>query len=339
MAERNQARAARLLGAAQTLRASVGVALSPDLRVEHDQAMAAARAELGEAEFAEAWAEGQAMDRETAVAYGLAAATTDVPDASQVELRIFALGPGRVLHHEQALAPPEWTYARARELFFYLLTHAPQTKAEIGLTIWPEASPAQLRNRLGVTLHALRKALGQPEWIVFEDDAYAFNRSMSYWFDVEAFEAKVEQARRLLRAGSGGAEQTGPARAISLLDEAASLYQGDFLADLAEGDWLLPRRAALREKYLEARLALGSLYFDQGDFGRAVENYRQALAREPYLEAAHRGLMECLARQGEPGLALRHYQTLADQLRQELGAPPDAETEALADRLRRGEDV
>jgi hypothetical protein len=45
--------------------------------------------------------------------------------------------------------------------------------------------------------------------------------------------------------------------------------------------------------------------------------------------------MRCLARQGEPALALRQYKSLMGVLH-ELDATPAPETEALAVRLRRG---
>ncbi len=67
--------------------------------------------------------------------------------------------------------------------------------------------------------------------------------------------------------------------------------------------------------------------------------YRQAISYVSLLEAAHRELMRCYARQGERGQALRHYQSLVELMRDELGAPPDPETTALFERLQRGEAV
>jgi DNA-binding SARP family transcriptional activator len=42
---------------------------------------------------------------------------------------------------------------------------------------------------------------------------------------------------------------------------------------------------------------------------------------------------------GERGRAIRHYRDLADLLREDLGSIPAAETAALHERLRRGEDA
>jgi predicted ATPase len=71
-------RTARLFGAAAALRGSLtdaasrGSSLGPTVsRDEYERQVAATRAALGEAAFAAAWAEGQAMTRERAIAYAL----------------------------------------------------------------------------------------------------------------------------------------------------------------------------------------------------------------------------------------------------------------------------
>ena len=63
--------AARLFGAADDLQRLIHFTISPRERAERDQAIAAARTALGEEEFAKAWAEGQAMTLEEAIAYAL----------------------------------------------------------------------------------------------------------------------------------------------------------------------------------------------------------------------------------------------------------------------------
>ena len=64
-------RAARLQGAADALRETIGVPMSPSEHSLYDGELATVRAALGEPEFAAAWAEGRAMSMEQAVAYGL----------------------------------------------------------------------------------------------------------------------------------------------------------------------------------------------------------------------------------------------------------------------------
>ena len=64
-------RAARLQGAAEVLRETIGVPLSPSERAGYDVDVAAVRSAMGEPKFAAAWADGREMTVEQAVAYAL----------------------------------------------------------------------------------------------------------------------------------------------------------------------------------------------------------------------------------------------------------------------------
>jgi DNA-binding CsgD family transcriptional regulator len=59
--------AARLLGAAAELRSSIGSPMFPQDRPIHEQAVAAAKASLGEATFAEAWEVGSQLSLDAAI--------------------------------------------------------------------------------------------------------------------------------------------------------------------------------------------------------------------------------------------------------------------------------
>jgi DNA-binding SARP family transcriptional activator len=59
--------------------------------------------------------------------------------------------------------------------------------------------------------------------------------------------------------------------------------------------------------------------------------------RDPCREDAHRRLMHCYSRQGQPQLALRQYQICLRALRAALGVEPASETVELHARIRRGD--
>jgi DNA-binding NarL/FixJ family response regulator len=65
-------RAARLWGAEETICDAIGSAVRALYRADHERDVAAARAELGEEKFEEAWARGRAMPTERAIDYALA---------------------------------------------------------------------------------------------------------------------------------------------------------------------------------------------------------------------------------------------------------------------------
>ncbi len=74
-AQEQDERAARLFGAAETLRESINIPMTPFERAEYDAEVSDLRANMREAAFASAWAEGRALTMEQA----LALATSDQP--------------------------------------------------------------------------------------------------------------------------------------------------------------------------------------------------------------------------------------------------------------------
>jgi len=220
-----------------------------------------------------------------------------------------------------------------RELLFYLLSYPEgRTKEQIGLALWPEASTSQLRSSFHDTLYHLRRALGGKEWISFQKGRYYFGRSLFYSYDVEAFEWNLSEARRL--------RTEAPEQAIRHLQEAADLYGGDFLEDLAaDGEWALERQEELGRAYQEVMLLLGRLLFNQARYAEAAGAYRKAITHDRFLEEAHRELMRSQAALGERGRAQRHYEELVALLEEQLGTPPASESRALYQRLRAGEEI
>jgi DNA-binding CsgD family transcriptional regulator len=85
-------RGARLFGAAEAIRAEAGAAVRPTAYPEYYQAMAAARALLSQPAFAAAWAEGQALPVEEAVAEAFRVASR-VADAPAVAAAPFGTAP------------------------------------------------------------------------------------------------------------------------------------------------------------------------------------------------------------------------------------------------------
>ena len=67
----NHRGAVQLFGAAEALRKTMGTPLPPTERVSHERAVAAMHADLDETAFAQAWAEGQAMELSQAMAAAL----------------------------------------------------------------------------------------------------------------------------------------------------------------------------------------------------------------------------------------------------------------------------
>jgi predicted ATPase/DNA-binding SARP family transcriptional activator len=238
-------------------------------------------------------------------------------------LRIRALGAATVHRGDVLLTAADWGYGKPRELLFLLATSAPMTREQLGVALWPDQSRQRLGNALHTALRELRRALGDPGWVLYVDGRYAFNVAREHDCDVETFEQALAAARRAQPA----------AAALPDLQRAVAAYGGDFLADMAAGEWAQVRRDELRRSFEAALLATGRLHAAAGRYQAAVTAFRRAIAHEPLNETAHRELMSSWARMGETARAVRHYRELVELLREQVGVPPATETTALYRRL------
>jgi predicted ATPase/DNA-binding SARP family transcriptional activator len=348
-------RAATLLGAGQALRESIGTVIAPCERPQHDTALNQARAVLGTDDFEEAWQRGLTADPATLLAEpGPAAPTSAAAQSTQSThatqstpaaappsrrpvarvpaqpvadrdgvLRVRALGTAAVELGDIALTAADWGYAKPRELLFLLITSPPLTREQVGTALWPDLSRRQLGNALHTALRELRRALGDPDWVVYSGGKYTFNRVREHDCDVDTFEEALAAAGRARPAEA----------ALPDLQRAIAAYGGDFLAGVTAGEWAHTRRDELRRRFESALLAAGRLQAAAGRYQAAVTAFRRAIEHEPLNESAHRELMTCWERLGENARAARHYEELVTLLREQVGVPPAAETTELYRRL------
>ena len=335
LAQENAAGAARLLGAAEAIRNAIGTVIAPCERLQHNQTTKTVQAVLGDVWFDAAMQQGAAAtidelgpDLPTAQARTPATPATPArpvarPKATARDLsgplRIRALGAAVVEFGEVAVTTADWGYAKPRELMFLLAASPPMTKDQIAAALWPDLSRQQLGNALHTALRELRRAIGDPGWVVYSDGHYRFDRSRPHECDVTAFEDALAAARRARPA----------AAALPDLQRAIAAYGGDFLDGMSAGEWALVRRDELRRAFESALLATGRLQVAAGRHQAAAAAFRRAVTHEPLNESAHRELMACWVQLGETARAVRHYEELVQLLRDQVGVPPAPETAAL----------
>ncbi len=350
--------AARLLAAAEAMRVTIGTVIAPCDSAQHAATMTGVRAALGDEAFAAAWQQGLLAQIEdlqadlappgSAAGPGPAvqpAARTEPPAAragshrkplvnarkqeagttaaASGMLRIRALGAATVHRGDAVVTAADWGYAKPRELLFLLAASPPMTRDQLGAVLWPDLSHQQLGNALHTALRGLRRALGDPGWVVYSDGRYRFNTAREHEYDIETFEQALAAAR--------GARPA--AAALPDLQRAVAAYGGDFLAGMAAGEWAQARGDELARSFESALLATGRLHAAAGRYQPAAAAFRRAIAHEPLNETAHRELMNCWVRLGETARAVRHYGELVELLQEQVGVPPAAETTALYRRL------
>ncbi len=316
-------RAAQLIGFARVERDRVGAAWSPPEQRVYAALTAVLEQELGAVRHGAAAHRGEEMSLDDIVALVLDAG----PDAGAAgtaspvsTLGVEALGPLRIRRDGTPLDRDAWASAKPRELLLFLLCHPEgRTREQVGVAFWPEASAEQVRNNFHVTLHRLRKTLGDTRWVTHAGDHYALDPGLRVEFDAATFERDVTAGlTRLTRDGDAAP-----------LAAALGLYQGDFLEHEAVGDWHLAVRDRLRHKYLTALTALAELNMQRERWAEAADCWRTLIGRDGLDEQAYRGLMTCHARLGQRSRVQELYRRLEEVLERELEAKPGPETSRL----------
>ncbi len=246
-----------------------------------------------------------------------ASSITSPPPAQR--LRVRTLGAFEV--EGESVGEGSWSYARPQELLVYLLLHPKGAgRAEIGEAIWPGATPPQLKNSFHVTLHHLRRRLGDPGWIVLESDRYRLAHERGIDWDAERFEGMIREAIRGERNGAGD-----PTALRSALD----LYGGDLLDGVGLGRWIEEARDHYRRLFVDGWMALARVLEDSGAGGEALDAWERVTTLEELNEEGHRGMMRAWSRSGARDRALRHFLHFSTLLQEAFGAEPEEETLVL----------
>jgi DNA-binding SARP family transcriptional activator len=227
-----------------------------------------------------------------------------------VEFRI--LGPLEVSHDGR---PVRIKGARERALLAFLLLHPgePVSVDRLLDELWGASPPATARKSVQVRVAGLRRAL-HGEVVLTRGDAYLV-RPESHWLDLRRFEQLLFEADAALAAGD-------PRTALTMLDQALSLWRGPPLADFAYESFaqapiarLEDMRVQAHELRVDAQLALGL-------HAESIAALRELVPAHPFRERLRAQLMLALYRDGRQAEALEVYRRAREELVDVLGIEP-----------------
>lgn len=242
-------------------------------------------------------------------------------------LKLTLFGPPRLEREGQ---PVEVSRRKALAMLIYLAatgqTHSRDTLATL---FWPEVSQSKARGNLRRALSDLNQEIGE-SWLVLEGETVGLAADDGLWSDVAQFRACLAACA----THGHGPEEVCP-DCLPLLLEAANLYQADFLAGFTLrdaptfDDWQYFEAEGLRQALALALERLVQAYSSRGEYEAAIPYARRWVSLDNLNEPVHRQLMRLYALVGRRHEALRQYKVCAQALETELGASPNAETEAL----------
>jgi two-component SAPR family response regulator len=243
-------------------------------------------------------------------------------DSETPPLQIFTLGQSLITRARET-RPLSWQSTSAKELIlFMILNPQPWSKEQIIDALWPDWDWTSATKVFHSNLYRVRQVAGA-SCIRYQDDLYQINPDLPVWIDSVEFE-------KLIQTANGNEE---PDRMIELLSRALELYRGDFLGGLYS-DWISIPRAALREKYVMTLSRSAQYHARMGQIQRAVELFEAVLAQDNLREDVYGALMKLHGESGEVNAACQVYRRCVEVLRQELGAAPRAEIQALYAEIR-----
>ncbi|GAC1463841.1 MAG: AAA family ATPase [Ktedonobacteraceae bacterium] len=268
--------------------------------------------------------------------------TTPDPLAQPVSspvLRIYLLGQFRLERLVEgewtALDSRTWHRRRARALLGCLLSNPGHRlgREQVMNLLWPDLDVDIAANRLNGAVHEVRQIL-EPDisrpaasrMLRLERDMLQLADSSQIWVDAEEFEHLLKLADTTTDTG----------RVKTLLEKAASLYQGSYLLEELYSEWAAQRRDALQRAWAGLLLKLAQVLVDQEEFVNAIETLDRLRSTDPSNETALQRLMILLTQLDRRGEALHAYRQHVSMLQRDYESDPLPETVELYEKLLNG---
>ena len=248
-------------------------------------------------------------------------------EMEQLQTHLYLLGSPYL---ERNGARIEFDTRKALAMLAYLIiTGIPQQRDALATLFWPENDQPGARAALRRTLSVLKAGLSEGALTINREQIY-IQPANNFWCDALDFQRLADLAEGYPEDHIGNFQDY-----VDILEQAATLYRGDFLTGFslrdstAFDDWQYLQSEHFRQEFASVLQKLTLAYSSLGSFQHAINSARRWLALDPLREEAHRQLMLCYSWFGQRTAALQQYRTCVRILEEELGVPPLEETTQL----------
>lgn len=201
------------------------------------------------------------------------------------------------------------------------------TREELANLYWSDSPEQSARASLRRTLHELTDALGR------DSDRIVRSRRESVALDPDQLTVDALEL-----------EAAGRRPDLASLRHAEAIYGGRFLAGMSSDShefesWQASEAMRLEDLALQAFSKLAERALQAGRMAEALTTAQRMLELDGLHEEACRLQMRALAASGRRVEALRRYKAFAKRLASEVQTPPEEETVAVYEHIRRGDAV
>jgi predicted ATPase/DNA-binding SARP family transcriptional activator len=248
-------------------------------------------------------------------------------------LELFFFGSPRI---EREGARVEIGLRKALALLVYIVvTGQTHSRDALAALLWPDTDQSTALGRLRRALYRVNRALGV-EFLKATRTTIEQNPQVDFWLDIDRFR------RHMTACLADSLRAPGPkAGCLPRLTGAVQLYTDEFLAGFSLPDspefdeWQFFQAEGLRHSLSRALQQLANIHRAREEWDEAIAYARHWVALDSLHEPAHRELMALYAWSGQYTSALRQYKECRRILAGELGEPPESETTALYEAIRR----
>jgi DNA-binding SARP family transcriptional activator len=228
------------------------------------------------------------------------------------------LGPPLV-RLEDGSAPPSLQWAKNLALLVYLARSPRRSRARehlMGL-LWGDQPDRNARRSLNVAVSTLRS---YAEDGVESDRRQVGLRNGAVALDIDELDALAARG-----------DDAAAARLV------VGLFLEGFSVPGASGfdDWMSAERRHWQRRSIEVLVRRSTKALAAGDLATADDAARRAQQLDEHADGALRARMCALELSGDRASALAEFAGFAERVKRDVGTEPDAETQALADRIRR----
>jgi DNA-binding SARP family transcriptional activator len=245
-----------------------------------------------------------------------------VPPTDRLELGL--LGPVELRSDGVPVRQPSWRRERVRSLLAYLVLHGTVSRGHLASVLWPALEPEAQAANLRVTLTHLLRVL-EPRRTPRDASFFVRQHGANLTLHAESWlTVDVWDFDRLCDEATEADRQGAPTTALDRALQAVELWRGE-PTELLDDEWAVVPFEQRRRRFTTVAVRAGELLLAQGAHDRARTLAEQALAIDPWLEAAHRLVVASHGTTGDHLAARAALQRYRDAV-SELGLTPDEVT-------------
>lgn len=229
-------------------------------------------------------------------------------------ITVKTFGKFTIINGNKKVTEEEINSAQVIRLFITLALNRDKNRnrEELKADLWEEGEIENTFGALKNLIYRARKKISQPagaEFVVMEDNNYAWNNKLDVEFDFEKFDDYILST----------INEKDDEIKYSKLEKAVELYDGDFLHEVKDGHWAMVLQSYYHKMYIWAVKSLIKHYKQQNDYKKIESLCDKAVTIELHDEQLYCDQIRAKLRLDKPVEALYSFKAARKKMEKQLG--------------------